>query len=49
MVNQYFKGNTLYNSLETFREITLEDVNCQLKNMFRSDKRTVFTVYPLEA
>ena len=49
MVNQYFKGNTLYNSLETFKEITLEDVNNQLKDMFRDDKRTVFTVYPVEA
>ncbi|MBR5251730.1 MAG: insulinase family protein [Oscillospiraceae bacterium] len=49
MVNQYFKGNTLYNSLETFREITLEDVNCQLRQMFRDDRRTVFTVYPTEA
>ncbi|MBP1552919.1 MAG: insulinase family protein [Oscillospiraceae bacterium] len=48
MVNQYFKGNTLYNSLETFKEITLEDVNNQLKDMFRDDKRTVFTVYPVE-
>lgn len=48
MVNQYFKGNTLYNSLETFKEITLEDVNCQLRQMFRDDRRTVFTVYPTE-
>ena len=48
IVNQYFKGNTVYNSLEIFKEITLEDVNNQLKQMFNIDKRTVFTAYPLE-
>ncbi|MBQ7283634.1 MAG: hypothetical protein IJW74_02100 [Oscillospiraceae bacterium] len=48
IVNQYFKGNTVYNSLEIFKEITLEDVNQQLRQMFNTDKCTVFTAYPLE-
>jgi predicted Zn-dependent peptidase len=48
LVNQYFKGNTAYNSLEIFKEITLEDVNAQLKTMFNIDKRTVFTALPME-
>ena len=48
LVNQYFKGNTAYNSLEIFKEITLEDVNVQLRTMFNMDKRTVFTALPLE-
>ena len=48
LVNQYFKGNTAYNSLEIFKEITLEDVNAQLRTMFNMDKRTVFTALPLE-
>lgn len=49
IVNQYFKGLTAYNSLEIFKEITLEDVNAQLKTMFNRDKCTVFTAYPMEA
>ncbi|MBE6878845.1 MAG: insulinase family protein [Ruminococcaceae bacterium] len=49
IVNQYFKGNTVYNSLEIFKEITLEDVNSQLENMFSRDRCTVFTAYPMEA
>jgi len=48
VVNQYFKGNSVYNSLEIFKEITLEDVNSQLRTMFNMDKRTVFTAYPSE-
>ncbi len=48
LVNQYFKGNTLYNSLEVFKTITLDDVNEQLKTMFNNDKRTIFTALPLE-
>ena len=48
MASAFFKGRTAYTALETLSAITLEDVNNQLKNMFRADKRTVFTVMPLE-
>ena len=48
MASAFFKGRTAYTALETLSGITLEDVNNQLKNMFRKDKRTVFTVMPLE-
>ena len=48
LVNQYFKGNTIYNSLEVFKTITLDDVNEQLKTMFNNDKCTIFKALPLE-
>ncbi len=47
-VNQYFRGCNVYNSLEIFKEITLEDVNNQLMTMFDTEKCTVFTAEPLE-
>lgn len=49
MAAAHFKGRTAYTALEELSNLTLEDVNNQLKNMFRSDKRTIFTVMPLEA
>ncbi len=48
MATAHFKGRTAYTALEELSALTLEDVNNQLKNMFRSDKRTVFTVLPME-
>lgn len=48
MVNAFFKGQTIYSSLEVLSQVTLEDVNCQLKNMFNNTKKTVFTVLPSE-
>ncbi|MBR5520607.1 MAG: insulinase family protein [Oscillospiraceae bacterium] len=45
----HFKGRTAYTALEELSELTLEYVNSQLKNMFRADKKTVFTVMPMEA
>ena len=48
IANAHFKGRTAYTALETLSGITLEDVNSQLQTMFRQDKRTVFTVLPLE-
>ncbi len=48
IVTAYFKGRTAYTSLETLSTITLDDVNQQLKMMFREDKRTVFTIMPME-
>lgn len=48
IANAHFKGRTAYTALETLSGITLEDVNSQLQTMFRRDKRTVFTVLPLE-
>lgn len=47
-VNQYFKGNSIYNSIEQLKNITLEDVNNQLQTMFNEDKMCVFTAYPTE-
>ena len=44
----HFKGRTVYTALEQLSALTLEEVNCQLQNMFRQDKKTVFTVMPLE-
>ena len=48
IASAFFKGRTAYTAIETLSSITLEDVNNQLKSMFRNDKRTVFTVMPLE-
>ena len=48
IANSHFKGRTVYTALETLSAITLEDVNSQLQTMFRPDKRTVFTVMPME-
>ncbi len=48
IANAHFKGRTAYTALETLSGIILEDVNSQLQTMFRQDKRTVFTVLPLE-
>ena len=44
----HFKGRNVYSALEQLSALTLEDVNNQLKNMFREDKKTVFTVMPME-
>ena len=49
IVNQHFKGCSVYSTLEAFKEITLDDVNNQLRGMFDINKRTVFTAYPAEA
>jgi len=48
MVTEHFKGRTVYSGIETLSELTLDDVNEQLSRMFNSDKKTVFTVYPME-
>jgi predicted Zn-dependent peptidase len=48
IASAHFKGRTAYTALETLSAISLEDVNAQLSEMFRKDKRTVFTVMPLE-
>jgi len=48
MAAAHFKDRTAYTALETLSIITLDDVNSQLQNMFREDKRTVFTVMPME-
>ena len=48
IANNHFKGRTAYTALETLSKITLDDVNSQLQTMFRPDKRTVFTVMPME-
>lgn len=48
IVAAHFKGRNAYTSLETLSRLTLEDVNEQLKRMFRPDKRTIFTIMPLE-
>ena len=48
IANAHFKGRTAYTALETLSAITLEDVNSQMQTMFRPDKRTVFTVMPME-
>ncbi|MBQ8603815.1 MAG: insulinase family protein [Oscillospiraceae bacterium] len=45
----HFKDRNVYTALEQLSTLTLEDVNSQLKNMFRRDKKTVFTVMPMEA
>lgn len=49
IVNQHFRGCNAYSTLDAFKEITLDDVNNQLRGMFNIDKRTVFTAYPAEA
>ncbi len=49
MANAYFKDRTAYTSLEELSSLTLEDVNNLLKNMFRPDKRSIFTILPGEA
>ena len=49
MAAAHFKGRTAYTALEELSDLTLEDVNSQLQKMFREDKRTVFTVMPMEA
>ena len=48
MVTAHFKGRTAYTSLETLSALTLDEVNEQLGRMFRDDKRTIFTVMPME-
>lgn len=48
IANAHFKGRTAYTALETLSAITLEDVNSQMQTMFHPDKRTVFTVMPME-
>ena len=48
IANNHFKGRTAYTAIETLSKITLDDVNSQLQTMFRPDKRTVFTVMPME-
>ena len=47
IASAHFKGRTAYTSLEELSALTLEDVNRQLRGMFREDKRTVFTVMPV--
>lgn len=44
----HFKGRTAYSSLETLSKITLEEVNRQLAKMFNRDRKTVFTIMPME-
>lgn len=48
MASAHFKGRTAYTALEELSTLTLDDVNRQLQTMFRPDKRTVFTVLPME-
>ncbi|MBQ3588395.1 MAG: insulinase family protein, partial [Oscillospiraceae bacterium] len=48
MASAHFKGRTAYTALEELSALTLDDVNRQLQTMFRPDKRTVFTVLPME-
>ena len=48
MVNAHFKGGNLYTAMDTLAALTLDDVNSQLKNMMRDDKKSVFKVLPLE-
>ena len=48
MASAHFKGRTAYTALEELSTLTLDDVNRQLRTMFRPDKRTVFTVLPME-
>jgi len=48
MASAHFKGRTAYTALEELSALTLDDVNRQLQKMFRPDKRTVFTVLPME-
>ena len=48
MASAHFKGRTAYTALEELSALTLDDVNRQLRTMFRPDKRTVFTVLPME-
>ncbi len=46
IVASHFRNENLFSALETLSSITLEDVNCQLKTMFRDDKKCVFTIMP---
>ena len=48
MANAHFKGGNLYTAMDTLAALTLDDVNSQLKNMMRDDKKSVFKVLPLE-
>jgi len=48
IASAHFKNRTVYTALEELSALTLDDVNRQLQNMFRADKKTVFTVMPLE-
>ncbi len=48
MVTAHFKGRDLYTYLDTISQVTLDDVNDQLRKMFREDRKTVFTILPLE-
>ncbi len=48
IASAHFKGRNAYTALEELSALTLDDVNNQLKNMFREDKCTVFTVMPME-
>ncbi len=49
IASAHFKDRTVYTALEQLSALTLDDVNSQLQNMFRADKKTIFTVMPLEA
>lgn len=46
MVSSHFKGRNLYTNLDVLSELTLDEANAQLKQMFRHGKRTVFTIAP---
>ncbi len=48
MVTAHFKGRDLYTYLNTISQVTLDDVNDQLRKMFREDRKTVFTILPSE-
>lgn len=48
IVNNYFKGYSIYDPLEVLSGITLEQVNRQLSTMFNQELRTIFKVLPLE-
>ncbi len=47
MLAAAFKEYTVYDQINTLKEITLEDVNNQLSNMFDTNRKTVFTVLPI--
>lgn len=48
VANSYFKGETIYASLEILSTVTLQDVNEQLSRTFDKKRRTVFSVLPVE-
>ncbi len=47
IITAHFRNYTAYDQIETLKEITLEDVNNQLLEMFNEDRKTVFTVMPI--